>query len=94
MARRVSTALLFSLTAFAAAFPAAATSYQMMSDRDLTDQAAAVAAVRVIGVEQAPASRQVATDYIVEVDSVLRAACRAARWSSASSAAWAATASA
>jgi hypothetical protein len=73
MARRAFTALPCLLAlgfAGLAALPAAATTYRMMSDRDLTDQAGVVAAVRVVGA--GPASRHAATDYVVEVDEVLK----------------------
>lgn len=52
--------------------PAAATTYMMMSDRALSDQAAAVADVKVVGVEPAPFSGAVATDYLVEVNRMLK----------------------
>jgi hypothetical protein len=52
--------------------PLAATTYQMVSDRDLTDQASAVAVVRVVGAEPGPAGRGPTTDYLVEVDRVLK----------------------
>jgi hypothetical protein len=44
----------------------------MMSDKALSDQAAAVADVRVVGVEPAPVSGAVATDYLVEVNRMLK----------------------
>jgi hypothetical protein len=47
-----------------------ATSYVAMADEDLTDRAAAVARVKVVGVEPAPASGSPATDYLVEVERV------------------------
>jgi hypothetical protein len=74
MTRSASTASFFllSLWVLSTALPAAATTYQMMSDGDLTDQANVAAEVRVVSVEPAPANRQVATDYLVEVDSVLK----------------------
>lgn len=68
-----SAVLMFLLISLLAALPAAATTYQMMSDPDLADRARAVAAVRILGVEPAPAQRgQVATDYLVEVEGVLK----------------------
>jgi hypothetical protein len=53
--------------------PAAATSYQMMSDQALADQARAIAAVRVVS--SAPAilgSGEPATDYQVDVERVVK----------------------
>ena len=70
MTRRAAVTLL-SLALLATA-PALATSYQMMADRDLTDQAAVVAAVRVVSVSPAPVKRLLATDYQVEVTGVLK----------------------
>lgn len=56
-----------------AASPAAATTFMMMSDQDLADQAPAVVAARVVGVEYAPTlDRMPATDYLVEVSRVLK----------------------
>jgi len=52
--------------------PAAATSYQMMPDRALVDQSAAVVDVKVVGVEPAPIDGPPATDYLVEVQRVLK----------------------
>ncbi len=52
--------------------PLAATTYMMMSDAALTDRAGAVADVTVVGVEPAPFSGPVATDYLVEVNRVLK----------------------
>ncbi|HEV2843586.1 MAG TPA: matrixin family metalloprotease [Thermoanaerobaculia bacterium] len=53
--------------------PAAATTYMMMSDQDLTDQAPAVVEARVMGVEFAPVVDGLpATDYLVEVSRVLK----------------------
>jgi hypothetical protein len=49
---------------------ASATSYVAMADEDLTDQAAAVARVRVVDVDEGPSSGAPATDYLVEVESV------------------------
>jgi hypothetical protein len=54
------------------ALPASATTYQMVSDRALADQAAAVAEVRVTAVEPAPIAGQPATDYLVQIQSVLK----------------------
>src|SRR6185295_11187840 len=53
--------------------PAAATTYMMMSDRALADQASAVADVKVVGVESSPlVDGPPATDYLVEVNRVLK----------------------
>lgn len=52
--------------------PAAATTYMRMPDRALADQAAAVADVRVVGVEPAPIEGAPATDYLVEINRVLK----------------------
>jgi hypothetical protein len=53
--------------------PAAATTYMMMSDQALADQAAAVVDVEIVGVESAPVvDGPPATDYLVEVNRVLK----------------------
>ncbi len=52
--------------------PAAATTYRMMSDGALADQAVAVVEVKVVGVSSAPLVGQPATDYLVEVDRALK----------------------
>jgi hypothetical protein len=53
--------------------PAAATTYMMMSDQALADQAAAVVDVEIAGVEPAPVlDGPPATDYLVEVSRVLK----------------------
>lgn len=62
--------LLFLLPAFAV--PAAATTYQMVSDQTLVDQAAAVAEVRVVAAEPAPVAGRPATDYTVEVERLVK----------------------
>jgi len=54
----------------AGAMIASATSYVAMADGDLTDQAAAVARVKIVGVDPGPASGAPATDYLVEVERV------------------------
>jgi hypothetical protein len=65
--------LSFALLAVLAAIrPAAATTFQMMSDRDLTDQASAVIQAKVVGVEPAPVQGKPSTDYLVEVERVLK----------------------
>lgn len=53
--------------------PAAATTYMMMPDQALADQAAAVVDAEVVGVEPAPVvDGPPATDYLVEVNRVLK----------------------
>jgi hypothetical protein len=52
--------------------PAAATTYMMMPDSALADQAAAVVDVKVVDVSGAPLDGQPATDYLVEVNRVLK----------------------
>jgi hypothetical protein len=52
--------------------PANATTYQMMSDSALADQAPAVVEARIASVSSAPISGQPATDYLVEVNHVLK----------------------
>lgn len=54
------------------ALPAGATTYQMMSDQALTDQSPAAIQGKILGVEQAPVSGRPATDYLVEVERVLK----------------------
>jgi hypothetical protein len=52
--------------------PAGATTYKMMSDRALADQAPVVAEVKVVGADPAPVDGTPATDYLVEVNRVLK----------------------
>jgi hypothetical protein len=66
--RRVSTLLV----ACALAVPAGATTYQRISDADLVDQAAVVVQATVTAVEPAPTFGMPATDYLVEVEQVLK----------------------
>src|SRR5947208_7783950 len=47
--------------------PAAATSYVMVEDGDLADQAAVIAEVRIDSSQPAPARRSSGTDYLVDV---------------------------
>jgi hypothetical protein len=54
------------------ALPAGATTYQMMSDQALADQSPAAIQGRILGVEPAPVSGRPATDYLVEVERVLK----------------------
>lgn len=67
-------ARLFLLPAIAMlpALPAAATTYKMVSDQALVDQAGAVAEVRVVAVEPAPVEGRPATDYLVEVERLVK----------------------
>jgi len=70
---RSTLALSFALLVMLAyARPAAATTFQMMSDRDLTDQASAVVQAKIVGVEPAPVEGKPSTDYLVEVERVLK----------------------
>ncbi len=59
------------VAALLASAPAFATSYVMMDDAALADQAAAVVDARVVSVEPAPASGLPATDYTIEVERLL-----------------------
>ncbi|MES1243344.1 MAG: matrixin family metalloprotease [Acidobacteriota bacterium] len=52
--------------------PAAATTYKMVSDQALTDQASAVAEVRVTSAEPAPVPGRPATDYLVDVERLVK----------------------
>ncbi|HEX5720915.1 MAG TPA: fibronectin type III domain-containing protein [Thermoanaerobaculia bacterium] len=54
------------------ALPAAATTYKMVSDQTLVDQAAAVAEVRVTAAEPAAMDGRPATDYRVEVERLVK----------------------
>lgn len=67
-----SLALVFAAVFAFLATPAGATSYQMVSDTALTDQAPAVIQGRIVGVEPAPAAGRPSTDYLVEIDRVLK----------------------
>jgi Matrixin/Fibronectin type III domain len=52
--------------------PASATTYQMISDQALTDQASAVAEVKVTSVDMAPVPGRPATDYLVDVQRLVK----------------------
>lgn len=52
--------------------PASATTYQMISDQALTDQASAVAEVTVTSAEPAPIPGRPATDYLVDVQRLVK----------------------
>jgi|HubBroStandDraft_3_1064219.scaffolds.fasta_scaffold14970_1 hypothetical protein len=56
----------------AGSLPAGATSYVMVSDVDLTDQAAVIAEVHIVSAEPSPADTLPATDYQVDIDRVLK----------------------
>lgn len=65
--------LLLVLPFVLASRPAAATTYVMMSDQALADQASAIVDVKVVGVEPAPiVDGPPATDYLVEVNRLLK----------------------
>jgi hypothetical protein len=64
--------LAFAFLAALSAFPAKATTYKMVSDVNLTDQAALIVQARVTSVESAPTSGRPATDYLVQIDRVLK----------------------
>src|SRR5262245_56813644 len=70
--RRLALAV-FALAALAAARPAGATTYKMMSDESLADQATVVVDATVVGAASAPdGGRAPATDYRFDVDRVLK----------------------
>lgn len=54
------------------AVPAGATTYQMISDQALADQSPVSVQGRIVGVESAPVSGRPSTDYLVEVERVLK----------------------
>ncbi len=58
--------------ALAAAAPAAATSYVMVADADLADQAAVIAEGRIVSVAPSPAGGAPSTDYLLDVDRLLK----------------------
>jgi hypothetical protein len=60
------------LALLAAAGRAAATSYVMVSDDDLADQAAVVAEGRIVSVAPSPAGGSPSTDYLLEIDRLLK----------------------
>jgi hypothetical protein len=71
LAARSLSALVLCLLPLAAA-PAAATTFQMVADPVLADQASAIARVRVADVEPSTLGDRPATDYVVEVERVLK----------------------
>lgn len=73
LAFRALALVLLALPLALTARPAAATTYMMMSDQALVDQAAAVVDAEVVGVEPAPVlDGPPATDYLIEVSRVLK----------------------
>src|SRR5262245_42684084 len=52
--------------------PAVATSYVAVSDENLVRQASVIAEVRVAAVEPAPAKSGPSTDYLVEIDRLIK----------------------
>jgi hypothetical protein len=62
----------FSLLVFLAASPLAATSYIPMSDEALAEQSPLILEARVVGRQPAPVWERPSTDYLVEVDRVLK----------------------
>jgi hypothetical protein len=65
-------ARLFLFLALLPSLPAAATTYKMVSDQTLVDQSAAVAEVRVTATAPAPVEGRPATDYVVEVERLVK----------------------
>ncbi|HVR95401.1 MAG TPA: matrixin family metalloprotease [Thermoanaerobaculia bacterium] len=61
-----------SLVLALAALPVSATTYQMVADPVLADQAEAIVEATVVAVESAPVAGRPATDYQVEVDRVIK----------------------
>ena len=64
--------LLALLVALLCGAPAAATTYVMVPDEALTDQASVIAEVRVVSVEPSPAAGMPATDHLVEIERLLK----------------------
>ena len=65
------TTLAISAALVSVALPLSATTFVMVSDEDLADQAAAVVEARVLSVEGAPIDTP-STDYLIEVERVLK----------------------
>ncbi len=63
---------LASLAALLAAAPAAATSYVMVADADLVDQAPVIAEGSIVSVAPSPAGGSPSTDYVLDVDRLLK----------------------
>lgn len=70
MKRTAAAALLLSVLLPGAA--ARATTYKMMSDANLADAASAIAQVRVTSVEASPVSGKPSTDYLVEIEKLVK----------------------
>jgi hypothetical protein len=62
---------LLALLSLVAVLPASATTYVMVDDADMVDQASAVVDVRIVAVESAPVSGRPSTDYTVEIERLL-----------------------
>ncbi|HEY8019448.1 MAG TPA: hypothetical protein VIH93_00010 [Thermoanaerobaculia bacterium] len=60
------------LVLIAAAAPAAATSFVMVSDQALADQASAIVEGSVVSVEPSPAGTAPSTDYLFEIDHLIK----------------------
>lgn len=63
---------LFVVLSLIAALPLSATTYKMVSDQDLADQAQVIVEARVVAVESAPVVGRPATDYQIEIERVLK----------------------
>lgn len=74
MSRSISLFRLFAVTSWLVGAGAEATTYQMMPDRALADQAGTIAAVSVLEVMPAPIGGPVGTDYVVRFDVLLKGA--------------------
>ncbi|HEV7667784.1 MAG TPA: matrixin family metalloprotease [Thermoanaerobaculia bacterium] len=62
----------FLLSVLLSSAVARATTYQMMSDANLADAASAIAQVRVIAVEASPVAGMPSTDYLVEIEKLVK----------------------
>ena len=62
---------LLAVLSLVAVLPAAATTYVMVDDADMIDQASAVVDARIVAVERAPVSGRPSTDYTVEIERLL-----------------------
>ena len=69
--RRAPLALLVAAGCCLAAVPGSATTYVMVADPVLADQAGAVVDARVVSVEPAPLASRPATDYTIEIERLL-----------------------
>jgi hypothetical protein len=68
----VLTGLIVSLMSSLTVSPALATTFVMVSDESLVDQAPAIVEARVVSWDYAPTAGMPATDYMIEVDRVLK----------------------